>query len=653
MKNLTLAFSVLLLTITLAQGQPEVEWQRLYGEDRAQEFFQAHIRTVADGWAFAGYTWNPFPSNFWLLVTDDEGDIILNEEYGEAETCEAFDLVQTEDGGYLIGGYFQNRGANQNFGVVRVDAEGNVIWMRDYGDFDEDKCEAVLGQSGDVFVLAGWMVQGGNQQAYLVKIQGNGDVMWEQTYGGDNREAFNDIILVENGYAMAGYTRSFGAGSSDFWLVTVNEIGEMIWNQTYGNELMELCYALVRADDDGFALAGLDLFESVNNAVIVKTNAFGEQMWLQRYVHDDDEMETVLNDIALMPDGGFTAVGRGSINGGGFGFTICVDEDGNLNWERLLNVDRPADEFNSVLLDDDNGITMAGESDLVLENGSDNIQAWFVKLAAADLPPVIISKTPPDSLFRIPRTGSQAFSVNAIDPELQDLTYRWFFEGDTIGDEEIIFLDFPELDTLDLQVFVRDQNWTVSTGWRIMVVPLIAHWSPEDTIFTVDQFAVRDFEIEAGLPFDTLAYRWWYNEEQLEEADTLLQIAFPDTGNVTITVTAEARDVEESLRWHINVIAPDHVRNPWQEPQTFQFDPPHPNPFNNETIVNFSLPTGMAVTVSVYDLAGRMVEKVLEGFLNAGKHERIIDASHWQSGIYILQLKTDEIVRNVKLVCVE
>ena len=200
MKNTSIIIFGLLFIAEIVSGQPEVEWQRLYGEERVQEFFRAHIRTEANGWAFTGYVWRPFPSNFWLLVTDDEGNNILNEEYGEAEFCHAYDLVQTEDGGYLMGGTFQNRGANENFGVVRVDAEGNMIWEREYGDFDEDKCQAVLGLKNDEFILAGGMEQGGNPQAYLIKIQGNGDVIWERTYGGDRREEFEDIIHIENGW---------------------------------------------------------------------------------------------------------------------------------------------------------------------------------------------------------------------------------------------------------------------------------------------------------------------------------------------------------------------------------------------------------------------------------------------------------------------
>jgi len=59
--------------------------------------------------------------------------------------------------------------------------------------------------------------------------------MWSQTYGGTGSDSVEVFIQTsDGGYALAGYTNSFGAGSYDYWLVKTDADGNMQWNRTYG-----------------------------------------------------------------------------------------------------------------------------------------------------------------------------------------------------------------------------------------------------------------------------------------------------------------------------------------------------------------------------------------------------------------------------------
>jgi hypothetical protein len=62
----------------------------------------------------------------------------------------------------------------------------------------------------------------------LIKTDLSGNAQWNQTYGGGNyEEAFSVVQTVDGGYALAGYTASFGAGSVDFWLVKTDPYGRV------------------------------------------------------------------------------------------------------------------------------------------------------------------------------------------------------------------------------------------------------------------------------------------------------------------------------------------------------------------------------------------------------------------------------------------
>ena len=60
----------------------------------------------------------------------------------------------------------------------------------------------------------------------LISLVGASSEMWSQTYGGTGGDlAYSLVETSDEGFALAGKTTSFGAGSSDFWLVKTDANG--------------------------------------------------------------------------------------------------------------------------------------------------------------------------------------------------------------------------------------------------------------------------------------------------------------------------------------------------------------------------------------------------------------------------------------------
>ncbi|CAN5417837.1 hypothetical protein BH23BAC3_BH23BAC3_17560 [soil metagenome] len=78
----------------------------------------------------------------------------------------------------------------------------------------------------------------------------------------------------------------------------------------------------------------------------------------------------------------------------------------------------------------------------------------------------------------------------------------------------------------------------------------------------------------------------------------------------------------------------------------------YPNPFNPVTTVNFELSQPKRVQLDVYDMLGRRVASIADGFKEAGTHSVSFDASVLSSGVYIYRLKTDsaELHRRMTLI---
>ncbi len=73
-------------------------------------------------------------------------------------------------------------------------------------------------------------------------------------------------------------------------------------------------------------------------------------------------------------------------------------------------------------------------------------------------------------------------------------------------------------------------------------------------------------------------------------------------------------------------------------PECYSLNQNHPNPFNPITTISFGLPQASYMTLAVYDLMGRQVEVLVNGYHEAGLHETTFDAGKLASGIYVYRL---------------
>jgi hypothetical protein len=76
----------------------------------------------------------------------------------------------------------------------------------------------------------------------------------------------------------------------------------------------------------------------------------------------------------------------------------------------------------------------------------------------------------------------------------------------------------------------------------------------------------------------------------------------------------------------------------------------YPNPFNSQTVITFSLPAECDVEILIYDIGGRLVERLFEDVLDAGAHNISWNPRNLSSGIYFANLKTGDHVFTEKLV---
>jgi photosystem II stability/assembly factor-like uncharacterized protein len=76
-------------------------------------------------------------------------------------------------------------------------------------------------------------------------------------------------------------------------------------------------------------------------------------------------------------------------------------------------------------------------------------------------------------------------------------------------------------------------------------------------------------------------------------------------------------------------------------PSEFKLHQNYPNPFNSSTRIVFELPYETYVELEVYDVLGRKVKKLFEGYKSAGLHYIDFNAEDLSSGVYFYKLKVN------------
>jgi hypothetical protein len=146
-----------------------------------------------------------------------------------------------------------------------------------------------------------------------------------------------------------------------------------------------------------------------------------------------------------------------------------------------------------------------------------------------------------------------------------------------------------------------------------------------------------------------------------DSTDVGRSIAVDANGNVF--VAGESYSDESNLDYCVIKYSSAVIPN-WQQPEALTFGTPeavaqyalhpnYPNPFNAATVISYELRSASLVMLNVYDVAGREVAKIVDGWREAGTHEVTFDASSLTSGMYFCKLQAGDFTAVQKMVLIK
>ena len=456
------------------------------------------------------------------------------------------------------------------------------------------------------------------------------EVLWTKTLNG--QIGYSVFPSPDGGFVIGGYTTE--DGYRDFYMCKVDDQGEFLWEKTFGNDdRNETMNAMIETSDGGFLLCGNRAedapYSSYADIYLVKTDADGVQEWYS-ILGDDGETESP-NSVAETPEGGFIMCGSSwTSSSNGYDIVLTkVNELGAFEWKHNYDLDDGKAEHGIwVEVSADGDILVAGDTQAFNPN--------------YDYDAVIMTTTPLGTLLSINTFGEDWPMYEAANRLLQ------------CSDGSRLICGYQNDDGLD-------NNWYVvktgSNGWT-HVIGGTYHEKAFNACETADGgFAVtgnyhfenswNSFIVRYTADGDTLWTKMWGDPDQSQNNYDIKQL--DDGGFITVGSTAAAGENPGIYLTRLSAGTTGTGKPYLQSGNNVELVGIQPNPFNRSTQLSYKLNLESRISVTLFDVAGNRISKVLDKAEGPGFHT-VIMGEGLVPGIYFCRLQTEGTVVVTKLV---
>jgi hypothetical protein len=319
-------------------------------------------------------------SDVYLVKTDANGNVVWNQNYGGPDSEYGYEVQQTNDGGYIVGGYVYFSSTNNgDMYLVKTNANGNLAWARVFGGTSLDEAFSVEQTADSGYILTGFTDSFSiGRDVYLVKTDSNGLISWSNTFGGAGSNCGHCVRKTsDGGYIIVGYTDLYGSGGSDIWLIKTDANGNKLWDQTFGGTNNDWGACVEETSDGGFIITGSTASFGAGNTDVwlIKTDSGGNKLWDQTFGGTNNDNG---NSVEQTSDSGYIISGTTNSYsvGNSDAYLIKTDANGAAIWMKTMGGNFLEDGYD-VDQTTDGGYIVSGRT---ASFGSGNYDAWLVKI---------------------------------------------------------------------------------------------------------------------------------------------------------------------------------------------------------------------------------------------------------------------------------
>ncbi len=269
----------------------EEEWVQILAEGFEWTLMPEEVIVIDDGFILSGHSGTPKYSErdnaIGLVKTDTNGVIQWNQIYDYGDDWDAsYGFCRTNDGGYLITGYSTiERWIDVELVMIKTDADGNKEWDKIHGGPLYQVAYTVYQTNDDGYIIGGFTdaIGSGKDDGWLVKTDSSGNIVWNKAFGGRYIDYCYDFIVADdNGYILCLTLNLVGMSGDkdDIQIVKTDSDGNVEWSQMYSSALPEIGMGISSTSDGGFIVCGCSggsFGSSLADGLIVKYTSFENQ----------------------------------------------------------------------------------------------------------------------------------------------------------------------------------------------------------------------------------------------------------------------------------------------------------------------------------------------------------------------------------------
>lgn len=251
-----------------------------------------------------------------LIQMNTENEIEWIKNYGGSEDDKADDIIQTEEGGYLLVGGSRSSdfqvSSNQGLSdvwIVKLNEMGDIQWQLSVGDtLWDDSRDVIQNSEGDYVILSRTQKEQTFDDCLLTKVDQQGNLVWNKTFGGSEEEWPAKILETNDGYFLVGSSESSDMdvssnnGETDFWILKTDFDGNKLWDRNYGELGYEIATSAIMTQDGHIIIIGraynADQADNNGDYWITKIDQNGEMIWDKRYGGSEIDNPTQIEETA-------------------------------------------------------------------------------------------------------------------------------------------------------------------------------------------------------------------------------------------------------------------------------------------------------------------------------------------------------------------
>ena len=617
--------------------------------------------------------------HFSVLRTDAEGERLWWRTYGEADWSACYAVIELKSGEFVAAGVTQQLDAY----AVMINGDGDPLWGHTYPGVEFKALRETQGGllfAGAQDVWSNW----------LLKTDFEGEILWSRTYG---EGVLNSLVSCrDGGFAAGGHYLVDEA--ADWSLLKVNDEGQELWIRSFDFDDNDWCRCLTQMWDGGFTLIG-KAGPGYTNPAVLRTDSPGNEIW-RRLDHNrvEDRGSDEYNSTIVGPDN--MVLIAGSAYGGGeqriidgMLVKIVPDRSAPTIWEYIpeeldfstllgdsifFAIVEAEDAQNDSLLftwtfdedtvstDTSRTITFDALNDHIVEcfvsdgDQADSV-AWLVHVED-----FFIRSFEPDSLELTIQRGTEVdFGIDVAALENLDVENTWTLtqrnqQQEELGGGDNVSVRFVQSGRHQLQALVSHEDQSDEVTWIVNVRSSVYSWWPSELELSAYKDSTLEFVIT---PFnedsDSLEYVWLLDGEPVGSDSASVFVTFPEVGQSELTSIVHDGIEGDTISWTVDVqewnFTTDYT-DLTDFPTSPVLFPASPNPFNSSVKLSMYLPKVDHVSLSIFDVNGREVSRLIDGDVGAGNQTFVWNASDFPAGVYVVRMEAGDALEMRKVVLV-